>query len=94
MHIFEVLKRPIVTEKSTILQENGKYVFEVTKDSTKHQIKWAVERAFNVNVLRVNTMRVRGKTKKFGPRVTRKPSWKKAIVTLAAGQTITIFEGV
>ena len=54
----------------------------------------AVEEAFDVKVVKVNTMNVRGKTKRYGPRVTGKKAWKKALVTLAAGNTITIFEGV
>ncbi len=94
MHEFDILRRPVITEKSTLLQEEGRYTFEVTPKATKHQIKRAVQNAFNVNVLRVNTMMVRGKSKRFGPRYTRGHSWKKAIVTLAAGDTITIFEGV
>lgn len=94
MQLSEILKRPMVTEKSTLMQEQGRYTFEVATTATKHQIKWAVQQAFDVKVIKVNTMNIRGKTKKFGPKVTRKPSWKKAIVSLAPGNTITIFEGV
>ena len=94
MHTFEILRRPLITEKSTDLQEDGRYSFEVATEATKHQIKWAVEEAFNVKVIKVNTMNVKGKRKRFGPRVTLQKSWKKALVTLAPGQTITIFEGV
>ena len=94
MHTFDVLKRPVVTEKSTDMQEQGRYTFEVALKSTKHQIKWAVEEAFDVKVVGVNTMNMRGKVKRYGPRPTRQKSWKKAIVTLAPGDTITIFEGV
>jgi large subunit ribosomal protein L23 len=94
MHTFEILRRPLITEKSTDLQEDGRYSFEVATDATKHQIKWAVEEAFSVKVIKVNTMNVKGKRKRFGPRVTLQKSWKKALVTLAPGQTITIFEGV
>ncbi len=94
MHTFEILRRPLITEKSTDLQEEGRYSFEVATEATKHQIKWAVEEAFNVKVIKVNTMNVKGKRKRFGPRVTLQKSWKKALVTLAPGQTITIFEGV
>ena len=94
MQLSEILKRPMVTEKSTLMQEQGRYTFEVATTATKHQIKWAVQQAFDVTVIKVNTMNIRGKTKKFGPKVTRKPSWKKAIVSLAPGNTITIFEGV
>ena len=94
MHIFEVLRKPVVTEKSTMLQEAGRYVFEVAPSATKHEIRRAVEEAFGVKVIRVGTMNVRGKTKRFGPRPVVKRSWKKAIVTLAPGDNITIFEGV
>ena len=94
MDTFQVLKRPVVTEKSTLMNERDKYVFEVDIKATKHQIKEAVQEAFDVSVLKVNTMVVHGKRKRFGPRFTKQKSWKKAIVTLASGNTITIFEGV
>lgn len=94
MNSFDILRRPIITEKSTTLQEQSRYVFEVAKTATKHQIKRAVEEAFEVRVVKVNTMNVRGKTKRMGPRVSRKSDWKKAVVSLAPGNTITLFEGV
>ena len=94
MNSFEILRKPIVTEKSTDMQERGRYVFEVAKRATKHQIKRAVEEAFEVSVVKVNTMHVPGKSKRYGPRAVKSRSWKKAIVTLAPDQTITIFEGV
>jgi large subunit ribosomal protein L23 len=94
MHTFEILRRPVVTEKSTMLQEAGKYVFEVAVGASKHDIRRAVEEAFGVKVVGIGTMNVRGKTKRFGPRPVHKRSWKKAIVTLAPGENITIFEGV
>jgi len=94
MHTFEVLRKPVVTEKSTMLQEAGRYVFEVARSATKHEIRRAVEESFGVKVIRVGTMNVRGKAKRFGPRAVVKRSWKKAIVTLAPGDNITIFEGV
>ena len=94
MDISRVLRRPIVTEKSTGLQESGRYVFEVDPGATKLQIRQVVEDAFDVKVRRVNTMVVKGKRKRFGPRVTVGRTWKKAVVTLAAGESITIFEGV
>lgn len=94
MHPFEILRRPIITEKSTLMQDEGRYVFEVSTGATKHQIKKAVQEAFDVRVTKVNTMNMRGKSKKYGPRATLKKSWKKAIVTLASGESITIFEGV
>ena len=94
MHSFEILRKPIVTEKSTDMQAAGRYVFEVAPKANKHEIKRAVEEVFDVTVVKVNTMNVRGKAKRYGPRVVSKPSWKKAVVTLAPNNTITIFEGV
>lgn len=94
MHTFDILRRPVVTEKSTDMQSRGRYVFEVAPRATKHQIREAVQLAFDVTVLKVNTMNVRGKRKRYGPRFALKPSWKKAVVTLAPGDSITIFEGV
>ena len=94
MNSSDILRRPVITEKSTLMQEQGRYVFEVAPRANKHQIKGAVEEAFRVDVVSVNTMHVHGKRKRFGPRLTAKPSWKKAVVTLAPGNTIAIFEGV
>jgi len=94
VQVFDIIRRPVVTEKSTLLQEEGRYTFEVAPSATKLRIKQAVEEAFNVEVIRVNTMNVRGKRKRFGPRLAARPGWKKAIVQLAPGNTITIFEGV
>lgn len=95
MNPTEIIIRPLITEKSTFLQESQRrYVFEVSRQSTKIEIKNAIEKAFNVNVIKVNTMNAKGKTKRFGPRPTVLKTWKKAIVQLAPGETITIFEGV
>lgn len=94
LHPFEILRKPVITEKSTDLQDDGRYVFEVAKTATKHQIKWAVQEAFGVTVTKVNTMNKKGKTKRYGPRFSQKKAIKKAIVTLAPGDSITIFEGV
>ena len=94
MHLYEVLRRPLVTEKSTVLQERNKYVFEVAKKATKRQVKDAVEVAFKVNVTQVNVVTVPGKEKRVGRRVVMTPSWKKAVVTLMPGQKIQFFEGV
>ncbi len=76
------------------MQDEGRYVFEVATGATKYQIRRAVQDAFDVTVTKVNTMNMRGKSKRYGPRATLQKSWKKAIVTLAPGDTITIFEGV
>ena len=94
MHTLDILRRPIITEKSTEMQDAGRYTFEVVPGANKYQIKQAVEEAFEVSVIRVNTMNMRGKRKRLEPRVSFKPAWKKAVVTLKPGDTITIFEGV
>lgn len=94
IHPYEVLRRPIVTEKTTTLAETGKYVFEVALAANKPQIKAAVERAFDVTVLSVNTNIVKGKRKRTGPRWGETATWKKAIVTLQPGDQIEVFEGV
>ena len=94
LHPCEMIRRPVITEKSTLLQDEDRYTFEVAKSATKLQIKEAVEEAFNVTVLKVNTMTVRGRRRRLGPRFSVSRSWKKAIVQLAPGNTITIFEGV
>jgi len=94
MNSFDILRKPIITEKSALMQEKGRYVFEVAKGATKHDVKRAVQEAFDVSVVKVNTMNVRGKTKRYGPRPARQRSWKKAVVMLAPGNAITIFEGV
>ena len=89
----QVLKRPIVTEKSTILGESGRYVFEVDSNATKHDIAKAVEWAFDVKVVKVNTLMVTGKVKRYGRRPSKQADWKKAIVLLASGDSIQLFEG-
>ena len=94
IHPYEVLRRPLITEKSTMLSPVGKYVFEVAPGANKPQIAEAVEKAFNVHVVAVNTMTVRGKVKRMGRFVGQRSNWKKAIVTLQAGNKIEFFEGV
>jgi large subunit ribosomal protein L23 len=93
VQVLEVLVRPVVTEKSTLLQEQGKYVFEVLPSANKSMVREAVERAFDVNVVSVNMLKTRGKMKRFGPRQVRTRDIKKAVVTLKAGDRIQIFEG-
>jgi len=77
-----------------LLKEEDKYAFEVTGKATKSQIKEAVEQAFKVKVGKVNVITVPGKTRRFGRRQVTGSSWKKALVTLAPGHKITLFEGV
>ncbi|MEE9521154.1 MAG: 50S ribosomal protein L23 [Dehalococcoidales bacterium] len=94
MHPSEVLRHPVITEKNTQLQTQGKYAFEVAEKANKPQIKQAVEKAFNVKVTAVNVIKVRGKMRVVGRRRVLTQSWKKAIVTLQLGDKIELFEGV
>jgi len=93
--IYEVIKGPHITEKATILKENNRQVvFKVHPDATKIDIKRAVETIFKTKVLKVRTIRVKGKKKRFGRIVGKKPDWKKAIVTIAPGEDMEKFSGV
>ena len=94
MQLYEVLVRPLVTEKNTTLQAAGKYAFQVGKDANKKQIKEAVQKAFKVTVTKVNVMNMPGENKRVGRKMTATPQWKKAVVTLKAGDKIQFFEGV
>ncbi|HLZ31857.1 MAG TPA: 50S ribosomal protein L23 [Chloroflexota bacterium] len=97
LNAFSTIVRPVVSEKSTVLGELGKYVFEVAPDANKIQIKHAIEEVFankKVQVLTVNILRVPGKERRRGRSVGMTRSWKKAIVTLRAGQRLDLFEGV
>jgi len=94
MHLYDVLRRPFVTEKNTILQAQNKYAFEVAKEANKPQIKQAVEKAFKVKVTTVNVTKVSGKMRRVGRRLVLTRPWKKAIVTLRPGDKIEFFEGV
>jgi large subunit ribosomal protein L23 len=102
-----IIKRPLLTEKGTKLRETGgasfapapeelkqKVMFEVARDANKIEIREAVKKLFNVQVEDVHTVVVRGKKKRIGRFEGMRPHWKKAIVTLQAGQTIELFEGV
>lgn len=94
IHPYAVLVRPLITEKTTVLTGQDKYVFEVDIRANKNQVKQAVELAFNVRVTDVNTMTMKGKPRRFGRRLTQRPDWKKAVVTLAEGDSIQLFEGI
>jgi large subunit ribosomal protein L23 len=94
VQLFEVLRRPLVTEKNTNLQSQGKYAFEVAGHANKVMVKVAVEKAFKVTVTGVNMMTVRGKEKRVGRKQVAGSPWKKAVVTLKPGDKIQIFEGV
>jgi large subunit ribosomal protein L23 len=101
----QVIKRPLLTEKGTTLKETGgrpegegeglssQILFEVAREANKIEIRHAVEKLWNVNVLKVRTSIVRGKEKRLGRFTGRRSNWKKALVTLAPGQTIEFFEG-
>lgn len=90
----EVLLRPIITEKNTLLNDQGKYIFEVQREANKIEIKRAVQEIFKVTVTTVNTITVPGKERRFGRNIGRTKTWKKAVVTLAPGQQIELFQGV
>lgn len=90
----DIIVKPIVTEKSVSLMEQNKYTFKVAMNANKIEIKNAIEEIFKVKVVSVNTMHVRGKKKRMGRTEGRTSDWKKAIVKLAEGDQIEIFEGL
>ncbi len=104
----QIIKRPLLTEKGTFLKETGgrsdetpeaeqlapQVVFEVARDANKIEIKRAVEEVFNVKVTTVNTIKVPGKLRRFGQKSGMTRVWKKAVVTLAPGERIELFQGV
>jgi large subunit ribosomal protein L23 len=90
----DVVKRPLITEKSERGRETDQqYAFELHRDATKIQVKNAVEKLFGVHVTGVRTAISRGKNKRVGRSMGRRPNWKKAVVTLREGETISLFEG-
>ena len=92
MEARDIIIRPLITEKSTTLMAEGKYVFEVAKAANKIEIAKAISQIFNVNVVSVNTVNVEGKVKRMGRSIGKRSDYKKAIVKLAAGETIEFFE--
>lgn len=96
MNVYEVLRGPIITEKSTDLKEDQRTVcFKVARDATKTEVRKAVEQLFGVKVASVRTATVRGKVKRYGRFEGKRPDWKKAFVTLRDGEKmIEFFEGV
>ena len=94
MDIHRVLIKPTITEKSTLLQESGKYTFHVALEANKVEVKEAVERNFGVTVEDVNITKLRGKQKRYGPRIKKRPDTKKAVVTLRQGDRINLIEGL
>lgn len=92
---YRILEKPLVTEKSTLMQEQGNRVmFQVRRSANKLQIKEAVQNIFNVTVLDVNTINVKPKSRRFGRHEGQTKAWKKAIVLLKEGDRIDFFEGV
>lgn len=94
MNPHDVIQRPVLSEKAVGEIENGKYSFFVHPDANRSQIKDAVERVFDVDVVKINLQNIRGKTKRMGRFLGRRADRKKAIVTLAAGQKIQQLEGL
>ena len=92
---YSILEKPLITEKSTLMQEHGNRVmFQVKRSANKLQIKEAVQNIFNVTVLDVNTLNVKPKTQRFGRHQGQTKAWKKAIILLKEGDRIDFFEGV
>jgi len=95
MELYQIIKRPLITEKSTLArEESGKYQFEVDRRANKIEIGQAIEKLFKVKVLDVRVMNVSGKKKRVGRNIGRTQDWKKAIVKLVPGNKIEIFDGV
>ena len=91
---YDIVRAPVITEKSTMGSEHGQVTFKVAKDATKPEIKAAIETLFGVKVKAVNTLQQKGKVKVFRGRKGKRPGYKKAIVTLEEGQTIDVTTGV
>jgi large subunit ribosomal protein L23 len=92
--MYEIVRRPVITEKSTMASEHNQVTFRVPLDADKRQVKAAVEGLFNVKVTAVNTLRVKGKVKRFRGFVGERSDYKKAIVTLAEGSKIDVTTGI
>ena len=93
--IHGILRRPLITEKTTLQKEDANQVaFVVRRDANKVEIRQAVENLLSCKVTAVNTIRYRGKRKRIGRSLGRRPNWKKAIVTLAPGQDLELFEAL
>ncbi|MEF2551437.1 50S ribosomal protein L23 [Aurantimonas sp. A2-1-M11] len=91
---YDVITSPVITEKSTLLSDNNQVVFNVPRTATKPDIKAAIEALFNVKVTAVNTLVRKGKVKRFRGRIGRQSDQKKAVVTLAEGQSIDVSTGL
>jgi large subunit ribosomal protein L23 len=93
-NIYEIIKQPVVTEKTTKISENNQFVFKVQNASSKVDIKKAVEKIFKVKVKSVNTIKIKGKTKVFKGTKGRRSDYKKAIITLKSGETLDYSGGI
>ncbi len=92
--MYDLILRPVITEKATLGSEHNQVTFRVPLEATKSEIKSAVERLFEVKVKAVNTLRVKGKVKRFRGRKGRRPDYKKAVITLVEGQSIDVTTGI
>ncbi len=92
--MYEVIRRPMITEKATLMSENNQVVFEVSMDASKPEIRTAIEALFKVKVNAINTLVQKGKVKKFRGRLGKRDDMKKAVVTLAEGHSIDVTTGV
>jgi large subunit ribosomal protein L23 len=92
--MYDIVRSPVITEKATNASEHNQVIFRVSLSATKREVKTAVEGLFNVKVSAVNTIRVRGKVKRFRGRVGRRSDYKKAVVTLGEGQRIDVTTGI
>jgi large subunit ribosomal protein L23 len=92
---YSILKKPLITEKSNLMKDElNQIAFEVDKRANKIEIKQSIEKIFNVHVIKVHTLTMKGKKKRVGRSQGRRPDWKKAVITLKEGETIDFFEGV
>lgn len=92
--MYSIIRGPVITEKATLGAEHGQVTFRVSLDATKPEIKLAIEQLFDVQVKAVNTLRQKGKVKRWRGRPGRRPDTKKAVVTLAEGQSIDVTTGI
>ncbi len=93
-NIYEIIKQPVVTEKTTKISENNQFVFKVQNTSSKLDIKKAVEKIFKVKVKSINTIKIKGKTKVFKGTKGKRNDYKKAIITLKSGETLDYSGGI
>ena len=92
--MFDIVRSPVITEKATNVSEHNQVIFRVPLRATKRQVRAAIEALFNVQATAINTMRIPGKLKRFRGRAGRRSDYKKALVTLGAGQRIDVTTGI